>query len=112
MKNRKPRKDGRYMVNVTFCSNEEDLRLLEYADSQGSFTSYVKRLIKDDMNKKGSNSMLEMLLGNPEMLKGLLQTNGETSVTAETPVEETVEDITEPEPQIDIDAMNELLEME
>ena len=110
MKNRKPRKDGRYMVNVTFSPNEEDMKLLKHADSQGSFTSYVKRLIRDDMNKNGSNSLLEHLLGNPEMLKGLLQANEEIGVTTEEPAEEMEAVVSEP--QIDIDAMNDLLELD
>lgn len=78
MKRRKPRKDGKYIVNVSFCEHELDL--LEYADTQGSFTSYVKRLIKEDKNKSNSTTVLEMLLGNNELIKALTA-NQETATT-------------------------------
>ena len=49
MKNRKPKADGRYVVNVSFTANETNL--LEWADSHGNFSSYVKNLIEADMKK-------------------------------------------------------------
>lgn len=69
MKRRKPRKDGKYIINVSFCEHELDL--LEYADAQGSFTSYVKRLIREDKNKSNSTTALEMLLNNTDLVKAL-----------------------------------------
>lgn len=78
MKRRKPRKDGKYIVNVSFCEHELDL--LEYADTQGSFTSYVKRLIREDKNKSNSTTALEMLLGNNDLDK-ILTASQETAVT-------------------------------
>lgn len=69
MKRRKPRKDGKYILNVSFCEHELDL--LEYADLQGSFTSYVKRLIREDKNRGNSTTALEMLLSNTDLVKAL-----------------------------------------
>lgn len=78
MKRRKPRKDGKYIVNVSFCEHELDL--LEYADTQGSFTSYIKRLIREDKNKSNSTTALEMLLGNNDLVK-MLTASQETTIT-------------------------------
>ena len=78
MKRRKPRKDGKYIVNVSFCEHELDL--LEYADTQGSFTSYIKRLIREDKNRSNSTTALEMLLGNNDLVKILTATQ-ETAIT-------------------------------
>lgn len=78
MKRRKPRKDGKYIVNVSFCEHELDL--LEYADTQGSFTSYIKRLIREDKNKSNSTTALEMLLGNNDLVK-ILTASQETTIT-------------------------------
>ena len=50
MKNRKPKADGRYVVNVSFTANETSL--LSWADSHGNFSNYVKKLIQEDMNKR------------------------------------------------------------
>lgn len=78
MKRRKPRKDGKYIVNVSFCEHELDL--LEYADTQGSFTSYIKRLIREDKNRSNSTTALEMLLGNNDLVK-MLTASQETTIT-------------------------------
>lgn len=78
MKRRKPRKDGKYIVNVSFCEHELDL--LEYADTQGSFTSYIKRLIREDKNRSNSTTALEMLLGNTDLVK-MLTASQETTIT-------------------------------
>lgn len=78
MKRRKPRKDGKYIVNVSFCEHELDL--LEYADTQGSFTSYIKRLIREDKNRSNSTTALEMLLGNTDLVK-ILTASQETTIT-------------------------------
>lgn len=78
MKRRKPRKDGKYIVNVSFCEHELDL--LEYADTQGSFTSYIKRLIREDKNRSNSTTALEMLLGNNDLIK-ILTASQETTTT-------------------------------
>lgn len=78
MKRRKPRKDGKYIVNVSFCEHELDL--LEYADTQGSFTSYIKRLIREDKNRSNSTTALEMLLGNNDLVK-ILTASQETAIT-------------------------------
>lgn len=53
-KERVPLKSGRYVVNVSFKADEKDL--LDYADSNGSFSDYVKRLIVEDMKKEKSPS--------------------------------------------------------
>lgn len=78
MKRRKPRKDGKYIVNVSF--GEHELDLLEYADTQGSFTSYIKRLIREDKNRSNSTTALEMLLGNTDLVK-ILTASQETTIT-------------------------------
>ena len=78
MKRRKPRKDGKYIVNVSFCEHELDL--LEYADTQGSFTSNIKRLIREDKNRSNSTTALEMLLGNTDLVK-ILTASQETTIT-------------------------------
>lgn len=71
MKDRKPRKNGIYSINVSFCENEA--HLLDYADRHGSFTSYVKRLIREDMEKINNPSTFQTLLGNSDFLKMLLE---------------------------------------
>lgn len=78
MKRRKARKDGKYIVNVSFC--EYELDLLEYADTQGSFTSYIKRLIREDKSRSNSTTALEMLLGNNDLVK-MLTASQETTIT-------------------------------
>jgi hypothetical protein len=95
MKIRKPRKDGRYIINVSFMDNELDL--IEWADSQGSFSNYVKQLIRDDMaGRRPQPTAMSQLNTNPtgldiEALIKLIQSQqgagtNETVVTAE-PVE-------------------------
>ena len=77
MKNRKPRKDGRYSVNVSFTATET--HLLAWADKQGNFSAYVKRLIKEDMDKQGlnTNPLQSVLLNllNQDSLKDIIQNN-------------------------------------
>lgn len=68
MKSRKPRKDGRYSINLSFTP--EEVNLIDYVDSKGNFSSYIKRLIKQDMEKEKSNNPLQGLT--PEILQ-LLQ---------------------------------------
>jgi hypothetical protein len=95
MKTRKPRKDGRYIINVSFMDNELDL--IEWADSQGSFSNYVKQLIREDMaGRRGQTPAIQQVNTNPtgldvEALIKLIQSQqgagaNETVVTAE-PVE-------------------------
>lgn len=62
MKSRKPRKDGRYSLNVSFTANE--LELIEWADKHGNFSAYVKDLIKQDMKKAdaGTTEVERLLL--------------------------------------------------
>ena len=82
MKNRKPRTDGSYVVNVSFKPNETSL--LAYADTKGNFSQYVKQLIHEDMNKKQEPQSLQLdglmakllfekLIGNGDYLKDILQ---------------------------------------
>jgi hypothetical protein len=92
MKIRKPRKDGRYIINVSFMDNELDL--IEWADSQGSFSNYVKQLIRDDMaGRRPQPTAMSQLNTNPtgldiEALIKLIQSQqgagtNETAVTTE-----------------------------
>lgn len=78
MKNRKPRKDGRYSVNISFTATETSL--LSWADRNGNFSAYVKRLIKEDMERSGAstNPLQSVLLNllSQEGLKDILQNNG------------------------------------
>ena len=62
MKSRKPRKDGRYSLNVSFTANE--LELIEWADKHWNFSAYVKDLIKQDMKKAdaGTTEVERLLL--------------------------------------------------
>lgn len=77
MKNRKPRKDGRYTVNVSFTASE--LSLLSWADRHGNFSQYVKKLIEQDMNKTDeSKDLVQSLLLNminEGQLKNIFQTS-------------------------------------
>lgn len=102
MKRRKPRKDGKYIVNVSFCEHELDL--LEYADVQGSFTSYVKRLIREDKNKSNNTTALELLLNNNDLIKALTE-NKKTSIHVDK------EEIKEKE-EVDKDAILKFLEQD
>ena len=77
-KKRKPRKDGIYIVNVSF--KEEELNLLEFADAHGSFTSYVKRLILEDKKRTEDKNAIELLLKNNDLIK-LLTANKEITAT-------------------------------
>lgn len=102
MKARKPRKDGVYVVNVTFTAN--DLHLLGHADRQGSFTSYVKKLIAEDLEKKSTSSVIESLLGNNDLIKALIGLKQqELSVDLNEAVKE--------EEQVDENAINEMLDL-
>ena len=53
-KERVPLKSGRYVVNVSFKENQKEI--LDYADSKGSFSEYVKRLIIEDMERNNNPS--------------------------------------------------------
>lgn len=65
MKKRKPRADGRYSINLSFTENEVDL--IDYVDSKGNFSSYVKYLIRKDM--QGANNIPL------DLIQGLLKNN-------------------------------------
>lgn len=84
MKNRKPRKDGRYSINVSFTATETSL--IAWADRQGNFSSYVKRLIKEDMDKHGasSNALQSVILNllGEEGLKNIFQNSTNISELA------------------------------
>lgn len=72
MKNRKPRKDGRYSINVSFTKEETDL--IAHADKQGNFSNYVKKLIREDIEKvKSSGNQGTKDLTVESMLKLLSQ---------------------------------------
>lgn len=92
MKTRKPRKDGRYIINVSFLSDE--LNLIEWADSQGSFSNYVKQLIREDMaGRRGQTPAIQQVNTNLtgldiQALLQLIQSQqgagaNETAVTSE-----------------------------
>lgn len=59
MKSRKSRKDGIYSINLSFTP--EEVNLIDYVDSKGNFSSYIKRLIKQDMEKDKLNMSAELL---------------------------------------------------
>lgn len=103
MKERKPRKNGIYSINVSFCENEA--HLLNYADTHGSFTSYVKRLIREDMEKINTTSTLETLLGNSNFLKMLLESK-EKGISSD--IDKYPKEMKE-ENEVDIDAIQDLL---
>lgn len=65
MKQRKPRKDGRYSINLSFTEQETDL--IEHVDKRGNFSSYVKYLIRKDMEGSGANAL--------DLIQGLLKDN-------------------------------------
>lgn len=92
------------MVNVTFTENET--YLLEYADSQGSFTSYVKRLIKEDMKKNESNNTLDLLLKRSDLIN-LITGNKEITATL---VEQEPEQVEPPNPVLTMGNIDEMLE--
>lgn len=50
IKKRKPKDDGRIVINVSFTENEYDL--INHVDMRGNFSQYVKRLILNDMNNQ------------------------------------------------------------
>lgn len=71
MKKRKPRSDGRYSINISFTENEVDL--IEHVDERGNFSSYVKYLIRKDM--QGANNIpLDLIQG---LLKNNIQNKNE-----------------------------------
>lgn len=97
MNNRKPRKDGSYVVPVSFRSDETSL--LAYADTKGNFSQYIKRLIYEDMNKKPMSQepqmtelMMQMLIKqflNGDMnLKDVIQKSGANAEISTDVVEE------------------------
>lgn len=93
MKNRKPKADGRYVVNVSFTANETSL--LAWADKHGNFSTYIKKLIEADMSKTGITNgipaemfqaMMMNIMGQSN-LKDIIQNKGvnEISATVESP---------------------------
>lgn len=70
MKSRKPRKDGRYSINLSFTP--EEVNLIDYVDSKGNFSSYVKRLIKQDMEKEKINNPFHGI--SPEIIQIIKET--------------------------------------
>lgn len=66
-KNRKPRKDGGYIINVSFTDKE--LNLIEYVDSKGNFSSYVKLLIRKDMEGATVNNNIDLAKAMQQLLK-------------------------------------------
>ena len=65
MKKRKPRKDGRYSINLSFTEQETDL--IAHVDERGNFSAYVKYLIRKDMEGSGANAL--------DLIQGLLKDN-------------------------------------
>lgn len=104
MKNRKPKADGRYIVNVSFTANETSL--LSWADSHGNFSNYVKKLIQADMNKKEMTENIPAELIQRMMLNMMAQgsmkainKNDEISVDASVDVENKENEKNEEQPQ-------------
>lgn len=67
IKKRKPKSDGRIVVNVSFT--EAEYQLLNYADEHGNFSQYVKRLIYEDF--KTSQKEVTGITVAPELLQTL-----------------------------------------
>lgn len=102
MKNRKPKADGRYIVNVSFTANETSL--LSWADSHGNFSNYVKKLIQADMNKKEMTENIPAELIQRMMLNMMAQgsmntinKNDEISVDASVDVEDEEREVQPPQ---------------
>lgn len=93
MKPRKKRKDGTYLVGVSFT--EADRNLLDHADMYGNFSVYIKNLIKEDMNKNkkeataAESEMVKMFMNmiGSNQLKDIIQKNQEASVDVSEPKE-------------------------
>lgn len=94
MKPRKKRKDGTYLVGVSFT--EADRNLLDHADRYGNFSVYIKNLIKEDMNKNQNrreeptatdSEMFKMFMNmiGSNQLKDIVQKNQEVSIDAVEP---------------------------
>lgn len=101
MKNRKKRKDGTYLVGVSFT--EADKNLLDHADNYGNFSAYVKNLIKEDMNrnKKEMTTATET-----DMIKMFMDFIGKAQTSVQT---QNVE-VKEPEkPKLNKSAINNLI---
>lgn len=100
MKNRKPKADGRYVVNVSFTANETSL--LSWADGHGNFSNYIKKLIAEDMKKGGvsaepvgfTNEMLQTMF-----LKMLGQQAPANKMPNINPADEVAVGMVEEEPQ-------------
>lgn len=75
MKKRKPRADGRYSINLSFTEQETDL--IEHVDNRGNFSSYVKYLIRKDMEGSGANAL--------DLIQGLLKDNIQKSKQEQPP---------------------------
>lgn len=102
MKNRKPKADGRYIVNVSFTANETSL--LSWADSHGNFSNYVKKLIQADMNKKEMTENIPAELIQRMMLNMMTQgsmntinKNDEISVDASVDVDDEEREVQPPQ---------------
>lgn len=109
MKARKPRKDGGYSVLVSFSEAEENL--LRYADTFGNFSAYVKRLIREDMekNNNSNNSNKQAAANESEIMSllfNMLKKNMSTANNINTGV--TVDIPAEPpkKPKIDLSKVN------
>lgn len=85
MKHRKPRKDGRYIINVSFLPTETSL--ITWADGHGNFSNYVKKLIEQDMKKDTmQGETLQTLLGDmlgKEVLKNIFQNTADSNEVKE-----------------------------
>lgn len=69
-KERKTRADGRYSINLSFTQAEKNL--IDHVDSKGSFTNYVKYLIRKDMEGEKVQAIPSLT---PEMIQQLLKDN-------------------------------------
>lgn len=65
IKDRKAKKDGRIVINVSFTEHEYDL--INHVDKKGNFSQYIKRLILNDMTGQGQS------LNNTDLMTMLLQ---------------------------------------
>lgn len=81
IKKRKPKDDGRIVINVSFTESEYDL--INHVDKCGNFSQYVKRLILNDMNKQSTTQINGDTLG---LLLQMIQ-NGQVSAPAPEPKE-------------------------
>ena len=71
LKDRKPKSDGRIVVNVSFT--ESEYKILNHADEHGNFSQYVKRLILADMQKQEQVQQQAQQPDAMALLMGLIQ---------------------------------------